>query len=118
MGHLGVGAYLGQSALPGSLSRVSLCVCGGAVRTGTVPGTWYLVPGTWYNPNRAVREILNNKTHNTTRAGGMGVVARGRQVAYGARPTCMESRKLMAAAACIMEVASAYVMAADMAAVW
>ena len=40
----------------------------------------------------------------------MGVAAQGRQVAYGARP--MESRKLMAAAACITEVESANAMAA------
>ena len=63
-----------------------------------------------------VCEVLNNKTHSTTRAGGVSVVARGRQAAYGARP--MESRKLMAAAACRTEVASADTMAAEMAAVW
>ena len=46
----------------------------------------------------------------------MLVVAQGRRATQGVRP--MLSRKLMAAAACMTEVASADTMAAEMAATW
>ena len=58
-----------------------------------------------------------NKTNTQYYAVGRNGGGRARAThTYGARP--MESRKLRASAACIMEVASANTMAEDMAARW